>query len=52
LFGQNKKLSSQIAGLLKPSQWIHLINRIGKIPEPVVPIAPSRYAIKVGPGHR
>jgi hypothetical protein len=52
LFGQNKKLSSQIAGLLKPSQWIQLINRIGKIPEPVVPIAPSKYAIKVGPGHR
>jgi hypothetical protein len=52
LFGQNKKLSNQIASLLKPSQWIQLINRIGKIPEPVVPIAPSKYAIKVGPGHR
>jgi Transglycosylase SLT domain/Peptidase family M23 len=52
LFGQNKKLSNQIASLLKPSQWIHLINRIGQIKEPVVPIAPSKYAIKVGPGHR
>jgi hypothetical protein len=52
LFGQNKKLSNQVASLLKPSQWIQLINRIGKIPEPVVPIAPSKYAIKVGPGHR
>ena len=47
LFGQNKKLSNQLATLLKPSQWLHLINRIGKIPEPVVPIAPSKYAIKV-----
>jgi hypothetical protein len=49
LFGQNKKLSGEIASLLKPSQWIQLINRIGQIPEPVVPIAPSKYAIK--PGH-
>jgi murein DD-endopeptidase MepM/ murein hydrolase activator NlpD len=47
LFGQNKKLSNQVASLLKPSQWIQLINRIGKIPEPVVPIAPSKYAIKI-----
>jgi hypothetical protein len=48
LFGQNKKLSKQIASLLRPSQWIQLINRIGQIPEPVVPIAPSKYAIKAG----
>ena len=47
LFGQNKKLSNQVASLLKPSQWIQLINRIGQIPEPVVPIAPSKYAIKI-----
>ena len=47
LFGQNKKLSDQVATLLKPSQWIQLINRIGQIPEPVVPIAPSKYAIKI-----
>ncbi len=47
LFGQNKKLSNQVATLLKPSQWIQLINRIGNIPEPVVPIAPSKYAIKI-----
>jgi hypothetical protein len=47
-FGDNKKLSAQIAQVLKPGQWIQLINRIGQLPEPVVPIAPSRYAIKVG----
>ncbi len=46
LFGQNKKLSAQVASILKPDQWLKLINRIGQIPEPVVPIAPSSYAIK------
>jgi murein DD-endopeptidase MepM/ murein hydrolase activator NlpD len=46
-FGDNKKLSAQIAQVLKPGQWIQLINRIGQLPEPVVPIAPSKYAIKV-----
>jgi hypothetical protein len=48
LFGQNKSLSSALATLLKPGQWIQLINRINQLPEPVVPIAPSKYAIKVG----
>ena len=47
LFGKNKKLSAAIASLLRPGQWIQLINRISQIPEPVVPIAPSKYAIKV-----
>jgi hypothetical protein len=27
-------------------QWTELINRISQIPEPVVPIAPSKYAAK------
>ena len=47
-FGDNKKLSAQVAQVLKPGQWIQLINRIGQLPEPVVPIAPSQYAVKVG----
>ena len=47
LFGQNKKLSAQIASLLDAKQWTQLINHISKIPEPVVPIAPSKYAIKI-----
>jgi Transglycosylase SLT domain/Peptidase family M23 len=47
LFGQNKKISSEIANLLKPGQWLRLINHLSQIPEPVVPIAPSKYAIKV-----
>jgi hypothetical protein len=48
LFGQNKKLSEQIASALKPHQWIDLIKRIGQIPEPTVSTAPSKFAIHVG----
>jgi murein DD-endopeptidase MepM/ murein hydrolase activator NlpD len=47
-FGDNKKLSDQVAQVLKPGQWIQLINRLGQLPEPVVPIAPSKYAIRAG----
>ena len=44
-FGTNKKLSAEIKAILKPGQWVQLINRISRIPEPVVPIAPSKYAV-------
>jgi hypothetical protein len=46
LFGQNRKLSQQIASILKPGQWTQLISRISQIPEPIVQITPSRFAIK------
>ncbi len=46
LFGANSKLSGQIKSILQPGQWDKLINRISQIPEPIVPIAPSKYAIK------
>jgi murein DD-endopeptidase MepM/ murein hydrolase activator NlpD len=45
-YGTNKKLSKQIKSILQPGQWEQLINRISQIPEPVVPIAPSKYAIR------
>ncbi|MFZ0089919.1 MAG: lytic murein transglycosylase [Solirubrobacteraceae bacterium] len=45
-YGTNTKLSAQIKSILAPGQWIQLINRISQIPEPVVPIAPSSYAIR------
>jgi hypothetical protein len=48
VFGNNKKLAAQVASILQPGQWVQLINRIGQLPEPVVPIAPSQYAVKVG----
>ncbi len=50
LFGTNNKLSAEVASVLQPGQWIQLINRISQIPEPVVPIAPSRYAIRTTAG--
>jgi hypothetical protein len=46
-FGTNKKLAAQVRTLLQPGQWVKLINHISQIPEPVVPIAPSKYAIRV-----
>ncbi len=45
-YGTNKKLSKQIKSILQPGQWEQLINRISQIPEPVVPISPSKYAIR------
>jgi hypothetical protein len=48
-FGTNKKLSNEIRSILQPGQWIQLINRISQIPEPVVPIAPSKYAVRTHP---
>ena len=45
VFGANKRLVQQITSLLRPRQWIELISRIGQIPEPAVPTAPSKYAI-------
>jgi hypothetical protein len=46
LYGSNKKLSRELKSILKPGQWIQLINRLSQIPEPTVPIAPSQYAIQ------
>jgi hypothetical protein len=51
LFGANKKLSSEIKSILQPGQWINLINRISQIPEPIVEIAPSKYAIHTSGAH-
>jgi hypothetical protein len=49
-YGTNKKLSQQIKSILEPGQWEQLINRISQIPEPVVPIAPSKYALRTHRG--
>jgi murein DD-endopeptidase MepM/ murein hydrolase activator NlpD len=38
-------LESQFQALLKPNQWQHLINRLGKIENPKVPIEPSKYSV-------
>jgi len=46
LYGANTTLSNEAKAILQPNQWIQLINHISQIPEPVVPIAPSKYAIR------
>ena len=47
-YGANKQLSAQIANILQPNQWTQLINHLSQISEPIVPVAPSQYAIKTG----
>ena len=32
--------------VLKPSQWIHLIERLNQIDNPTVKVKPSKYAIR------
>src|SRR3954467_3032830 len=47
LYGSNTKLGRQLESVLKPNQWIKLIDRIGKIDNPTVLTKPSKYAVKV-----
>ena len=42
-----RKVGHQLNSALKPSQWVKLIDRLGKIDNPTVPIKPSKYSIKV-----
>ncbi|MGH2897096.1 MAG: peptidoglycan DD-metalloendopeptidase family protein, partial [Solirubrobacteraceae bacterium] len=39
--------SSRLDAVLKPSQWIKLIDRLGQIDNPTVDVKPSKYAIRV-----
>jgi hypothetical protein len=43
---QSHGLGGQLGAILQPGDWTQLISRLDQIPEPVVPIAPSRYAIR------
>jgi hypothetical protein len=47
-YGANKKLAAEVGTILQPRQWTQLINRLSQIHEPLVPISPSKYAIKTG----
>ena len=47
-YGANKQVSAEVSNLLQPSQWTQLINHLSQISEPIVPISPSKYAIKTG----
>ena len=47
LYGSNSKLGRQLDAVLKPGQWIKLIDRLGQIDNPTVLTKPSKYAIDV-----
>jgi hypothetical protein len=44
-FGANTAASRQVHAIVKPSQWVKLISRLGQIANPQVRKAPSRYAL-------
>jgi hypothetical protein len=45
-YGANGNTSKQVQSILKPAQWTTLISRLSELPEPVVPVKASRYAIR------
>jgi hypothetical protein len=45
-FDASSKAGKIAASVLKPSQWVKLIDRLGQIGNPVVAVKPSKYAIK------
>jgi murein DD-endopeptidase MepM/ murein hydrolase activator NlpD len=46
IFGPNTKVGQAAQQILKPQQWVKLIDRIGEIPNPTVRSKPSKFAIK------
>jgi hypothetical protein len=47
LYSPDSKLGRRLASVLKPTQWIKLIDRLGKIKNPTVAVKPSKFALKV-----
>jgi hypothetical protein len=47
LYGENRRAARQIDAVLKPEQWIKLIDRLGDIDNPTVREQPSRFSVKV-----
>jgi murein DD-endopeptidase MepM/ murein hydrolase activator NlpD len=46
LYGTNSKASKQVNAVLKPKQWIKLIDRLKEIDNPEVSLQPSKYSVK------
>jgi hypothetical protein len=44
-YGANSAEARQVNAILKPKQWIKLINRLGEIDNPTVSQKPSKYAV-------
>ena len=47
LYGTNSKAAKQVNAVLKPKQWIKLIDRLGRIDNPTVRTQPSKAAVRV-----
>jgi murein DD-endopeptidase MepM/ murein hydrolase activator NlpD len=47
LYGTNSKAAKQVNAVLKPKQWIKLIDRLEDIDNPTVRLKPSQHALKV-----
>src|SRR5215210_7670799 len=47
LYGTNSKAAKQVNAVLKPKQWIKLIDRLKEIDNPEVSLEPSEHAVKV-----
>ena len=45
LYGVNEKAARQVDAILKPEQWIKLIDRLDEIDNPTVSRKPSKYAV-------
>src|SRR4029079_6861073 len=46
-YGESSEAARRVAEVLKPDQWIKLIDRIGSIDNPVVREQPSRFSVAV-----
>jgi hypothetical protein len=47
VYGANSKAARRVAAVLKPDQWIKLIDRISEIDNPEVREQPSRFSVAV-----
>jgi murein DD-endopeptidase MepM/ murein hydrolase activator NlpD len=45
LYGTNSKTAKQVNAILRPQQWIKLIDRLGEIDNPTVRRSPSRFSL-------
>ena len=52
LFGTNSKLAKQVNAVLKPDQWIKLVDRLSQIDNPTVRTKPSKAAIETSSARR
>ena len=50
MYGANSRAGRQLTTVLRPGQWIKLIDRLGRIDNPTVRLKPSKAALVVKPG--